>query len=107
VSLRKVQPPLELIELRRIAEFFPSPGYEFLLDPTYEPERTEEQKKAGVPDPDPDNVAVFRILQKYNRVNLVVPVDAPHMWHAAMNSRTCALTALGEHYRRLVKEGMI
>jgi len=38
---------------------------------------------------------------KYNRVNLLVPVGAPHMWHAAVDSKTVKLTALGEHYRRL------
>lgn len=64
------------------------------------------------PDPyrrttDPVNTAKFAILQKYNRVNLVVPVDAPHMWHAAMGSKACKLTVLGEHYRRLVKKGQI
>lgn len=42
-----------------------------------------------------------------NRVNLVVPVDAPHMYHAAMESKACKLTVLGEHYRRLVSRGLI
>lgn len=37
------------------------------------------------------------------RVNLVVPVDAPHMWHAAMQRKACKLTALGEPYRRLAE----
>lgn len=41
VSLRKVQPQLLLSELRRIAEFFPDAGYQFALDPSYEPERQE------------------------------------------------------------------
>jgi hypothetical protein len=47
------------------------------------------------------------ILQKYNRVNLVVPVNAPHMWHAAMESKSCRLTVLGEHYRRLVESKLL
>ena len=29
------------------------------------------------------------------------------MWHAAIGSKTVRLTALGEHYRRLVAEGLI
>lgn len=108
VSLRRVQPPLELGDLRRIADLFPEPGYEFPLDPSYEPMRSEADKKAKdfVP-PDPERTATFAILQKYNRVNLVVPVGAPHMWHAAMERKACTLTALGEHYRRLVADGMI
>lgn len=99
VSLRNVRPVIGLDELQRITEFFPSPGYEFPLDPTYEPELSGRFE--GAPDPNPDNTAKFAILQKYNRVNLVVPVDAPHMWHAAMEGKACRLTALGEHYRRL------
>jgi hypothetical protein len=101
VSLRKVQPPIGLAELQRITEFFPSPGFEFKLAPSFEPERPEGTT-GDVPPPDPENTAKFAILQKYNRVNLVVPVDAPHMWHTAMGGKSCKLTVLGEHYRRLV-----
>ncbi|MDB4349901.1 caspase family protein [Omnitrophica bacterium] len=105
VSLRKVQPPIDLLELQRITEFFPSPGFAFRLDPSFEPERTNQDQ--SISDPNPVNTAKFAILQKYNRVNLVVPVDAPHMWHAAMGSKACKLTVLGEHYRRLVGQGRI
>lgn len=109
VSLRKVQPPLELSELRRISEFFPASGYQLQLDPTYEPERHESwaENPQGVPPPDPDHNAAFKILQKYNRVGLLVPEGAPHMWHAAMESKTVRLTALGEHYRALAAKNLI
>ncbi|KFJ90995.1 peptidase C14 [Pseudomonas sp. 1-7] len=109
VSLRKVQPPLELAELRRISEFFPNPGFQFQLDPSYEPERHKswENNPEGIPAPNPDHNAVFKILQKYNRVGLVVPEGAPHMWHAAMESKFIRLTALGEHYRQLAEKGLI
>ena len=105
VSLRKVQPPISLQELQRIKEFFPSPGFAFHLDPSFEPER--DAKNTVTPRPDPVNTAKFAVLQKLNRVNLVVPVDAPHMWHAAMGSKACKLTVLGEHYRRLVEQWRI
>lgn len=100
VSLRKVQPPISLADLQRIVEFFPAPGFEFKLDPSFEPEL--KGRGAGMPPPDSNNNAIFVILQKYNRVNLLVPVGAPHMWHAAMENKSCKLTVLGEHYRRLV-----
>jgi len=29
------------------------------------------------------------------------------MWHAAIGSKGCKLTVLGEHYRRLVEEKLI
>jgi hypothetical protein len=105
VSLRKVAPPIPVSDLRRITEFFPSPGFEFPLDPTYEPEI--KGRDAEMPSPNPENTQVFAILQRYNRLNLLVPVDVPHMWNAAMESKACKLTALGEHYRRLVEKNRI
>lgn len=105
VSLRRVPPPIELDDLRRITEFFPRAGAEFKLDPTYEPER--KGRDPGMPAPVAENTRKFSILQRYNRLNLVVPVDAPHMWHAAMQNKTCRLTVLGEHYRRLVEKQRI
>jgi hypothetical protein len=105
VSLRTVAPPIDLDDLRRIAEFFPSPGFEFQLNPTFEPE--QKGRDAGMPDPVAENTRTFGILQQYNRLNLVVPVGAPHMWHAAMQSKACKLTVLGEHYRRLVMKERI
>ncbi len=105
VSLKKVKPPISLEDLMRITEFFPNAGFEFPLDPTFEPERSPSD--SSLPKPDQENNAKFAILQKYNRVNLVIPVSAPHMWHAAMSSTPCKLTVLGEHYRRLVESGRI
>lgn len=102
VSLRKVNPPISLDDLRRITEFFPQRGFEYKLDPTFEPEL--KGRDPGMPPPNPENTRKFALLQRYNRLNLVVPVDAPHMWHAAMQSKTCKLTVLGEHYRRLVEK---
>jgi len=105
VSLRRVKPPIDLVELQQISELFPTRGYIFNLDPSFEPERNGTE--VNILPPDPINTAKFAILQKYNRVNLVVPLNAPHMWHAAMNSKSCKLTVLGEHYRKLVVEGRI
>lgn len=105
VSLRKSTPAIATDELRRITEFFPSPGYFFQLDPTFEPEM--KGRGSGMPPPDPKNTRIFTILQRFNRLNLLVPVDVPHMWNAAMESKSCRLTALGEHYRRLVEKNRI
>lgn len=105
VSLRKVKPPIALHDLQRIIEFFPSPGFDFPLDPSYEPR--PEGRSPEMPDPNPVNTEKFSILQKYNRVNLVVPIGVINMWDAAMQSKACKLTALGEHYRRLVEQQRI
>lgn len=108
VSLRKATPPIPLADLRALAIHFPCAGYSFKLDPAYEPERSEEQRNdPNIPPPDPKKTVVFETLQKYVKVNLVRPVVAPHMWHAAMQSKACELTVLGEHYRKLVAKRLI
>jgi len=103
ISLRKVTPPVELNELRQIVKLFHDKDFVFPLDPSYEPERCGHEGE-NVPQPILENNKKFATLQIYNRINLVVPVDAPHMWHAAMNSKACKLTALGKHYWQLVKD---
>jgi Caspase domain len=105
VSLRKATPPIALSDLQGLTKYFPTPGYKLKLDPSYEPERTPSD--AGLPPPDPIKNAIFAVLQKYAKVNLVRPVDAPHMWHAAIQSKACELTVLGEHYRGLVAKGLV
>jgi hypothetical protein len=110
VSLRKAAPPIALTELQALSRHFPDPGFKFQLDPSYEPERSDEQRKdPSIPPPDPDKNAIFAVLQNYVKVNLVRPVGANpnHMWHAAMQSKSCELTVLGEHYRRLVAAGLL
>ncbi len=108
VSLRKAAPPIALVDLQALTKHFPDATYQLPLDPSFEPERSEEQKNdASIPPPDPEKTAVFAVLQRYVRVNLVRPVDAPHMWHAAMGRKSCELTVLGQHYRSLVESGLI
>lgn len=108
VSLRKTEPPIALAELQALTTHFPSPDYNFPLDPSFEPERPGPQAgEPAPPAPDPQHTAVFRVLQNYVRVNLVRPVNAPHMWHAAMQSTSCELTVLGQHYWNLVSKGLI
>ncbi len=105
VSLRKTTPPIAIQDLRLITTLFPSAEFSFKLDPTFEPET--KGRDEGMPDPIEANTKKFSILQKYNRLNMLVPIDAPHMWTAAMQSKACRLTALGEHYRRLVEKNRI
>ena len=105
VSLRRVEPPISNSDLRKIADFFPSSECVFKLDPSYEPQ--DEGRTSDMPRSNPEHTKVFAVLQKLNRLNLVVPVGAPHMWHAAMESKGCRLTKLGQHYRRLVVNELI
>lgn len=103
-SLRKVHPPISLPDLRKITELFSNPGYEFPLDPSFEPQPPAPNHGIA---PDPLNTTKFAILQKLNRLNLVKPVGEEHMYFAAMNSKACKLTVLGEHYWNLLKKQRI
>ena len=103
-SLRKVTPPINLSDLKQITTFFQSPSYEFPLDPSFEPQPPAPNHGIA---PDPLNNAKFAILQKMNRLNLVKPIGEDHMYFAAMNSGTCKLTVLGEHYWNLITKGRI
>lgn len=108
VSLRTAAAPIPLVDLQALSTHFPNPSYQLQLDPAFEPERSEEQRNdPTIPPPDPAKNDIFATLQRYVKVNLVRPVGAPHMWHAAMQSKACELTVLGEHYRNLVASGMI
>lgn len=106
VSLRRVEPPIELEDLKKLTTLFVNPEDELQLDPTYEPERSGKED-ATVPPPDPAKNADFAVLQNLVTVNLVRPLGAPHMWHAAMESKACELTVLGQHYWNLVNQGLI
>lgn len=98
-TLRKVQPPIELDDLKMIVELFTQPSEEFKLDPSFEPLGDHKKNE--------ENMKKFEILQKYNRINLLVPVSVIHMWNAAMESKSCRLTVLGQHYWNLVKKERI
>ncbi|CRL49162.1 caspase family protein [Pseudomonas sp. URMO17WK12:I11] len=96
VPLREVTPLIAEETLRKLKDWFPEPSYVFPLDPSYEP--TEAAF-------DPDNGDIFKQLQKCNRHSLIEPVDAEHMYYAALHSTGCRLTALGAYYRELAIKG--
>ena len=98
VSLRKNIPSISVEDLRKITKLFDKPSDVFDLNPTYEPKSESFIEENG---------KKFEILQKYNRVNLVVPVEEKHMYYAAMNSTGCRLTPLGVHYWNLVNKNRI
>lgn len=98
VSLRKNIPTLSAEDIRKITEIFSKPSEIYKLNPTFEPESDCYEEENG---------KIFKVLQKYNRVNLVVPVNEEHMYYAAMNSKGCKLTPLGVHYWNLVNKKRI
>lgn len=98
VELRRSSPPVPRALLQAIPTFFPLPAEDHPLDPSFE--RTSQNAISA-------NVARFAELQALNRVHLVVPVDATHMYDAAIESRACRLTPSGRYYWRLANDGRI
>jgi hypothetical protein len=108
VPLRKMVPQVPLETLRKLMNYFPRPDYHFPLNPSFEETNSEQvMHRVVLPEAEPKHVAIFKDLQKYQSVGLVVPVNALYMYHAAMESTACRLTPLGMHYWRLVKRRKI
>ncbi|WP_373090009.1 caspase domain-containing protein [Sneathiella sp.] len=106
-SIRRTEPPVSLETLRKIVDYFPEPQDEHKLSPAYEFTNDPENPPPEIKEPyaDPEKVEIMKDLQKLASVGLVRPVGEDHMYFAAMNSKTCQLTALGNHYWQLVKGG--
>ena len=98
LEIRRCDPPIDQAILRQLPAFFPLPAEDHPLDPSY------ESRSAN---PNPTNVARFASLQALNRLHLVTPVDAPHMYDAAIGSTACRLTPTGRYYWRLARDHRI
>lgn len=107
-SLRMVPPSVPMETLRKIIEYFPIPQNQFALDPSFEDTNTLNVTHNVIePYAKKENIDIFKNLQKFQSVGLVVPCNADYMYFAAMNSKSCKLTALGYHYWRLIKDKRI
>lgn len=107
-TLRHMQPRIAADSLKKINQYFPAPTALHPLDPSFEDTNIPDREHVCItPYADAAHVAVFRDLQRMHSVGLVVPVDADHMYWAAMQGKACKLTPLGEHYWRLAQENKI
>jgi hypothetical protein len=102
VTLRKVAPKVPPEVLRHLPTYFPDRASVYALDPSFEEDRRNAPEADHI-SVDPDHVRIFKELQRCNRHGLVVPVDAEHMYYAAIESKGCKLTAIGAHYRKLAE----
>lgn len=96
ISLREVSPLIPKEILRKLPEWFAEAESTYPLDPSYEPTEASFDQEHG---------EIFAQLQKCNRHSLIEPVDAEHMYYAAIHSTGCRLTALGAYYRELAIKG--
>jgi hypothetical protein len=98
VPLRNCPAAVDLKILRLLPKYFRSPNDEYSLDPSYEP--TAEPHNA-------EHEEIFNHLQRMRAARLVTPVGEEHLYYAAMNSKSCRLTALGVHYWHLANSGKL
>jgi hypothetical protein len=98
VPLRRCKPPIDITILRELPTLFPVPAEDFEMSPEFE--TTCETMDAT-------KNRIYCKLQALNRVYLVVPVGAAHMYDAAIQSQACRLTAAGRFYWRLAKDNRI
>jgi len=107
VTLRHITPKVSPDILKRLPLYFKSSTDQFALDPSFEPDRNNIPAELKHIPVNLENTRTFAELQLCNRHGLVVPVDASHMYYAAIESKSCKLTALGAHYRRMADLGRI
>jgi len=96
--LRKCNPEVELKILRLLPEYFKTAKSRLKLDKSFEPNIKPRNKK---------NELIFSHLHYLRNARLVVPVGDRYLYRAAMNSKSCKLTAQGRYFWKLVKLGRI
>lgn len=107
-SLRNVVPQVDISIIRKICTYFVDENSELAMDPSFEPTNNQSVIHEVVqPYADPKNTKIFADLQKLESIGLIVPVGEEHMYFAAMNSKSCALTSIGKQYWRLVHNKLI
>jgi hypothetical protein len=97
-ELRLCSPAVPPADLRRLPDLFPTASSELPLDPSYEP--------TAYP-PHPEHEADFLILQHCRSAKLLEPVGEQHLFYAAVNSKSCRLTPLGQLFWLMAKRGRL
>jgi hypothetical protein len=102
--LRTCRPVVPADALRKLKDYFRTADFVYPLDPAYEPDR--KQHPPGTV-PDSNKEAIFKELQKFRDARLLVPVGEEHLYYAAINSKSCRLTLLGQFYWKRAKDGLL
>lgn len=106
--IRKISPKVPISILRKLTEYFVTPEVQIQLNPSFEFTNTPDYKpEIQEPYSNEKNVTIFKNLQQFASIGLVVPEGEEHMYFAAMKSKSCRLTALGAYYWKLVKNNRI
>jgi len=97
-ELRQCAPAVPIPDLRKLSKIFSAFDATLKLSPSYEPTAKPHNAK---------HEATFAILQRCRAAKLVEPVGVLHLYDAAMQSKSCRLTPLGQHYWRLANDGLL
>ena len=106
ISLKKNKPLIDMVELRRLTEFFEEVDSEYPLDPSFEEDKKNLPEGADA-EKNEDNEELFKILRRYWQNGLLVPCKEEYMYWAAINSDKLRLTAMGRHYWKMLRNGVI
>ena len=93
--LRKTRPKISYDLLLKIRSYFHQPNYYYKLDKEHIPSQglgNERKQKE------------YKQLQKLLKQGLVKPVNAYHMYYAALNEKHCKLTDRGKQYWHLLEQ---
>jgi uncharacterized caspase-like protein len=93
--LRRCDPPVPDSLLRELPTLFKNPESNFQLDPSYEYTRDESV---------PDHVEIFDKFKVLRNARLLITIEDPDLYWAAMHSTSARLTPLGQFYWKLAKE---
>jgi hypothetical protein len=103
IVLRKVKPRLSRQELRRVVEFFPTPGHRYQMQSDNDPER--DTNGVARTHEDPDKVEIGRLFKRYRDAALInASIPGEDLYYVAQRSHTVELTLFGREYWRMVKE---
>lgn len=97
-AIRLCNPKISHKKLRKLPEYFKEEEGGHQLDPSYEFTHKDAEE---------ENVQIFQDLQKCVSAGLVLPVGEDFMYDAAINSKSCRLTKLGQYYWKMAKLGRI
>jgi len=100
-QLQSIQPE----QLRRLTDHFPDPKKEHMLDPGYEEDKRDVP--VNIRRRNKKKEKIFADFRKFASLGLLVSVGEEYLYWAAVRSKSCRLTSLGQHYWHLVDKGKI
>lgn len=103
--VRKCAPLIERARLAEITNYFPTPDFQFALDPEFEPEDEFGNVHESV---NQSKVAIAHLFKEYRDSGLLKPsIPGEQLFWTARRNHTVELTPRGQEYWRLVRMNRI